>query len=106
GGRFRLSVPHRPHPAPLRPLPGAGPVTSGTASLERTDAFVRRQPPVAVRRRRRLIPLADHSLLIWSGIIRLTPVVFILLTSLMTSHQALSPKLWPDPFAWSNYVDV
>jgi len=81
-------------------------VTSGTASLERTDAFVRRQPPVAVRRRRLLIAIADHSLLIATAIIFLLPFIFILLTSLMTSHQALSPKLWPDPFAWSNYVDV
>jgi multiple sugar transport system permease protein len=81
-------------------------VTSGAASLERTDAFVRRQPPVAVRRRRLLIAIADHSLLIATAIIFLLPFVFILLTSLMTSHQALSPRLWPDPFAWHNYVDV
>jgi multiple sugar transport system permease protein len=81
-------------------------MTSGTASLERTDAFVRRRPPVAVRRKRLLIAIADHSLLIATAIIFLLPFVFILLTSLMTSHQALSPKLWPDPFAWHNYVDV
>jgi multiple sugar transport system permease protein len=24
----------------------------------------------------------------------------------MTDHQALSPKLWPEPFRWSNFVDV
>jgi multiple sugar transport system permease protein len=24
----------------------------------------------------------------------------------MTSQQALSPKLWPDPFAWHNFADV
>ena len=28
------------------------------------------------------------------------------LTSLMTTDQALSPKLWPEPFQWSNYTDV
>ena len=28
------------------------------------------------------------------------------LTSLMTTDQALSPKLWPDPFQWSNYTEV
>src|SRR4029078_13261498 len=28
------------------------------------------------------------------------------LTSLMTTDQALSPKLWPEPFKWSNYTDV
>ena len=81
-------------------------MTSGTASLERTDAFVRRRPPVAVRRKRLLIAIANHSLLIATALIFLLPFVFIVLTSLMTSHQALSPKLWPDPFAWHNYVDV
>ena len=30
----------------------------------------------------------------------------MVLTSLMTTDQALSPKLWPEPFQWSNYVDV
>ena len=36
----------------------------------------------------------------------LAPFVFITLTSLMTNDQALSPRLWPDPFQWSNFVDV
>jgi multiple sugar transport system permease protein len=69
-------------------------------------AFVRRRPPVAVRRRRFLVAVADHSLLIAAAVIFLLPFVFIVLTSLMTSHQALSPKLWPEPFAWHNYIDV
>ena len=30
----------------------------------------------------------------------------MLLTSLMTSDQALSTKLWPEPFQWSNYSEV
>jgi multiple sugar transport system permease protein len=62
--------------------------------------------PVAVRRRRRLIAIADHSLLIAAGLIFLAPFVFMALTSLMTTDQALSPNLWPDPFQWSNYGDV
>jgi multiple sugar transport system permease protein len=62
--------------------------------------------PVAVRRRRRLIAIADHSLLIAAALIFLAPFVFMALTSLMTTDQALSPKLWPDPFQWSNYTDV
>jgi multiple sugar transport system permease protein len=73
-------------------------VTAGT--------LVRRQPPVAVRRKRFLLAIANHSLLIVAAIVFLLPFVFILLTSLMTSHQALSPRLWPHPFAWHNYVDV
>ena len=68
--------------------------------------FVRRRPPVAVRRKRFLVGVATHSLLIVAAIVFLLPFVFILLTSLMTSHQALSPRLWPQPFAWHNYIDV
>jgi multiple sugar transport system permease protein len=79
-------------------------VSSEAAPFE--GELVRRRPPVAVRRRRLLISVANHSLLIATAIIFLLPFVFVLLTSLMTSHQALSPKLWPDPFAWHNYVEV
>ena len=68
--------------------------------------FVRRKPPAAVRRQRFLIAVAEHSLLIAAAIAFLAPVVFILLTALMTTEQALSPRLWPEPFEWSNFVDV
>jgi len=66
----------------------------------------RRKPPAAVRRKRFLIAVADHSLLIAAAIMFLAPLVFIVLTSLMTNNQALSPRLWPEPFRWSNYTDV
>src|SRR4051794_5968908 len=66
----------------------------------------RREPPPAVRRKRRLVAIADHSLLIAAAIAFVFPIVFMLLTSLMTSDQALSTKLWPDPFQWSNYSEV
>ncbi len=69
-------------------------------------ALERRKPPAAVRRKRFLIAVADHSLLIAAAIMFLAPFVFIVLTSLMTNNQALSPKLWPEPFRWSNYTDV
>ena len=69
-------------------------------------ALERRKPPAAVRRRRFLIAVADHSLLIAAAVMFLAPFVFIVLTSLMTNNQALSPKLWPEPFRWSNYTDV
>ena len=29
-----------------------------------------------------------------------------MLTALMTNEQALSSKLWPDPFQWGNFIDV
>jgi multiple sugar transport system permease protein len=67
---------------------------------------VRGEVPRAVRRRRFLIAVADHSLLIAATIAFAFPFVFMVLTSLMTTDQALSPKLWPDPFQWDNYAEV
>src|ERR1700712_2425165 len=66
----------------------------------------RREVPPAVRRKRRLVTIPDHSLLIAAAIAFVFPIIFMLLTSLMTNDQALSTKLWPDPFQWSNYADV
>jgi multiple sugar transport system permease protein len=67
---------------------------------------VRRQVPAAVRRRRFLIGVAEHSLLIVAAIAFVAPFAFMALTSLMTTDQALSPKLWPEPFQWGNYTEV
>jgi len=69
-------------------------------------AVNRRKPPPSVRRRRFLIGVADHSILIALSLMFLAPFVFIALTALMTNQQALSPQLWPDPFRWGNFVDV
>jgi multiple sugar transport system permease protein len=66
----------------------------------------RRKPPPNVRRRRFLVAVADHSLLIAAALMFLAPFVFITLTALMTNDQALSPRLWPHPFQWSNFVEV
>ena len=66
----------------------------------------KREVPREVRRRRFLVSVADHSLLIAATIAFAFPFVFMVLTSLMTTDQALSPKLWPDPFQWDNYVEV
>jgi multiple sugar transport system permease protein len=68
--------------------------------------LARRTPPPSVRRRRFLIAVADHSLIIAVAAVFLLPVVFIGLTALMTNDQALSPKLWPEPFQWSNFTEV
>jgi multiple sugar transport system permease protein len=71
-----------------------------------TAAAVERKAPAAVRRRRFLVAVADHSILIVLAIIFLLPIVFIALTALMTDGQALTPSLWPHPFQWSNFVEV
>jgi multiple sugar transport system permease protein len=68
--------------------------------------IVRKKPPPAIRRRRFLIAVANHSLLIATAIAFLLPFVFITLTALMSDDQALSSNLWPHPFVWSNFTDV
>jgi multiple sugar transport system permease protein len=67
---------------------------------------VRKKPPAAIRRRRFLVAVANHSLLIAAAIAFLLPFLFITLTALMSDDQALSAKLWPHPFVWSNFTDV
>ena len=64
------------------------------------------RPPKAVRRKRLLIAVADHSILIGLAIAFLAPFVFIVLTALMTNDQALSSNLWPQPFRFGNFRDV
>ena len=59
-----------------------------------------------MRRQRFLVSVAEHSLLIAAALAFLAPVVFITLTALMTSNQALSPELWPKTFEWSNFAEV
>jgi multiple sugar transport system permease protein len=78
-------------------------VTSATVEA---GTFVRRKPPAGVRRKRFLLAVANHSLLIAAAVIFLAPFLFIVLTALMTNAQALSPDLWPHPFRWQNFIDV
>jgi multiple sugar transport system permease protein len=63
----------------------------------------RARPP---RRTRRLTWIAEHSILIVLAIIFIAPFVFMVLTALMTNDQALSTRLWPQPFHWSNLTEV
>jgi multiple sugar transport system permease protein len=69
-------------------------------------AVVRRKRPRAVRRRRLLLGVANHSLLIFCAVLFLAPFMFIFLTALMTNDQALSTHLWPHPFKWDNFAEV
>ena len=80
-------------------------MTSATAPAQSPD-LLRRKPPAHVRRRRLLVAVADHSLLIAAALVFLAPFIFIVLTAFMTNEQALSPDLWPHPFRFQNFVDV
>jgi multiple sugar transport system permease protein len=78
-----------------------------TASVRVEAApLVRRRPPTAVRRKRLLVAIGQHSLLIAAALVFLMPFVFIALTALMSHNQALSSEIWPHPFRWSNFLDV
>jgi multiple sugar transport system permease protein len=74
-----------------------------TTLANRVDRF---PTPARQRRKHVLLLVAQHSITIALAIAFLVPFVFITLTALMTDAQALSPKLWPSPFQWSNFHDV
>src|SRR5919201_2795417 len=65
-----------------------------------------RRPRWSVRRKRLLIAVADHSILIALAIAFLAPFAFMVLTGFMTNQQALSTNLWPQPFRASNFSHV
>ncbi len=65
-----------------------------------------RVAPPSVRRRQFLLSVAKHSTAIFFCVVFLTPFVFVVLTALMTQQQALSSRLWPHPFLWSNFSQV
>jgi multiple sugar transport system permease protein len=68
-------------------------------------AGTRRLPP-HIRRRRMLMTVANHALLIAVGLAFALPVIFMLLTALMSDEQALSAQLVPHPVQFSNFSQV
>jgi multiple sugar transport system permease protein len=65
-----------------------------------------RQLPATVRRRRFLLAVANHAMLIAVSLAFTLPIIFMLLTALMTDSQALSASIIPHPFVWSNFKTV
>src|SRR4051794_8288388 len=59
-----------------------------------------------VRRERVLFAVAEHSLVIVLAAMFLAPFLFMVLTGLMPAQQALTPKLFPDPFRLATLSDV
>ncbi|HLY49946.1 MAG TPA: carbohydrate ABC transporter permease [Solirubrobacteraceae bacterium] len=80
--------------------------TVGAAGVEVRPPVVRRTVPWAVRRKRLLVAVADHSVLIVLAIMFLAPFVFMALTALMTNAQSLTANFWPHPFRFHNLVQV
>ena len=99
--------PADPGVAPLGLLPGRLPIAAIQTAARAPAAAIKRRPvPPDVRRRRFLMTVGKHTVLIAVSAMFLLPVVFILLTSIMTDGQALTPQLWPRPFRLQNFPDV
>ena len=62
--------------------------------------------PAAVRRRRLFETLRSHTVLILVSAVFFVPLIFVILTSVMTDQQANTSHLWPQPFVPGNYGDV
>ncbi|WP_405011253.1 carbohydrate ABC transporter permease [Kitasatospora sp. NBC_01539] len=60
----------------------------------------------AARRRAVLSWVAVHSLAVTAALFFLLPFAFVLLTSVMSDQQALTPQLWPTSWHWGNYAEV
>ncbi|BDZ49194.1 sugar ABC transporter permease [Frondihabitans sucicola] len=50
--------------------------------------------------------IAEHAALVAVAVLCLAPIVFVVLTSLMSSNQALTASIIPTHWEWSNYVKV
>ena len=71
-----------------------------------SEPIVQPQPKRRNRRQSRLAWIAQHSIAIVLVIMFLTPVVYLVLLSLMTSNQALTSNYWPTSWHPENYVKV
>lgn len=50
--------------------------------------------------------VAEHTLLAVLLVLFVSPIVFVVLTSLMTPGQTLTATIWPSPFTGQNYLDA
>ena len=76
-----------------------------TALLE-APPVVRKATQNRVRRENRLAWIAKHSIAIVLVIMFATPVIYLVLLSLMTSNQALTSDYWPNTWHPENYLRV
>src|SRR6184192_1490887 len=57
-------------------------------------------------RQRTLTWVATHAIAIAVALIFVLPLVFVLLTAVMSDNQALTSDLWPKHWQWSNFRAV
>ncbi|MEV4616135.1 carbohydrate ABC transporter permease [Kitasatospora sp. NPDC049258] len=77
-----------------------------TLPARRAAADAHRAARDRARRRRVLIWIAEHTVAITLVLLFTGPLVFILLTSLMTDQQSMTSNFWPEHWQWSNYAEV
>lgn len=75
-------------------------------ALSQIGDIDRRPVPPAVRRQRFLISVGQHAGLIAVATMFIAPFFFIVMTSLMTTNQAVTPSFIPRPFQWGNFAEV
>ncbi|MFM7718548.1 MAG: carbohydrate ABC transporter permease [Actinomycetota bacterium] len=68
--------------------------------------LVPRAVPRALRRRRLLEAIGEHAAMVAIATMFMAPILFIVLTSLMTDRQALTSSIWPSPIRWENFATV
>lgn len=51
-----------------------------------------------------LLWVAEHTVLVTLGVLVAGPLLFVLLTSFMSSNQTLTASLWPEPWQWGNFT--
>ncbi|MEO8262473.1 MAG: carbohydrate ABC transporter permease [Pseudolysinimonas sp.] len=74
-------------------------LTTGAASATPTRARPRPRTPSKI-----VVWVAEHTLLALLLVLFIAPIIFVALTSFMTSDQALTSALWPDPWSIETYV--
>jgi multiple sugar transport system permease protein len=83
-----------------------------SAVTERLDSGARAQAlrparkPGRIRGTKLFGWIAEHVVLTVIAVLFIAPVVFVFLTSVMTTNQTLTASIWPAPWTWENYVEA
>jgi multiple sugar transport system permease protein len=80
-----------------------------TTTLSAPSTALQRQQAAAnhaMRRRRWLLWVAQHSIAIALSVMFIAPIVLLVLTSFMTGQQALTSDYWPRSWHPENYAEV
>ena len=79
-----------------------------TAVLERAPSAQSSSARKPTKRRpgALIVWVSEHVVLAALAVLFVAPVVFVFLTSVMSSDQTLTASLWPETWEWGNYLEV